>query len=75
MIYLIIGYLVSVYYTRRLNKLLVKRDEFNPIWPLLWFMPVIGPLMFTLIYIMEIFNEKNRSRLPNWLSSFVGHKW
>lgn len=71
----ILGYILSVYYTRRLNKLIKKIDEFNPVWPFMWFFPVIGPLFFTVIYIAEILSKRNSTQLPNWLNSFIGRNW
>ena len=70
-ILLLIGYVINVYYTRHLNKLVRGMSQYAPIWPIMWFAPVIGPIFFTLIYLVE----SSTSSTPNWFKIFIGKNW
>ena len=54
-------YALGVLYSRWLNKILVKQNKYNPIWSWLWFIPIIGPLGFTIFWVGDnapSFSEK-----------------
>jgi len=62
-------YALGVLYSRWLNKILVKQNDYNPIWPWLWFIPILGPLMFTIFWMGETIPSLSKKY------EFFGKSW
>ncbi len=66
---IILTYIANIFLARFFNKLLFKLDEnFNSI-PIIWFIPLIGLVSYSVIYLIESSKSNNRS---NW---FTGKDW
>jgi lipid-A-disaccharide synthase-like uncharacterized protein len=63
----IASHVLSVFASRFLNKLCYKKDNNYPITPLVWFIPLVGVLVWTFFYITEWATERS-----NW---FNGKNW
>ncbi len=61
---IIIAYILNVFLNRWLNYILYKNGGSNI--PTIWFLSIIGTILFLTIIIIEYFNK------PNW---FTGKYW
>jgi hypothetical protein len=62
---IILAYIANIFLARFFNKLLFKLDEnFNSI-PIIWFIPLIGLVSYSVIYLIESSKSNNRS---NWFT-------
>ena len=64
---IILAYIANIFIARFFNKLATKYEHISA--PFIWFFPIIGVLVFIIIYLTEIFRVDKKS---NW---FTGKNW
>ena len=65
---IISAYIISVFLSRWLNKIVYQINNEHPIWVLVWFIPILNILFFTLVTLIVI----KKCIKPNW---FTGKNW
>ncbi len=51
---IIVIYALGVLYCKWMNFLLVKNDKYAPIVWGIWLIPVVGPIVFLILYLSEV---------------------
>jgi hypothetical protein len=62
---IIVGYVINIFTTRWLNKIMYKKYD-SEIFPFLWFIPIASPIAFAIFVLINTDIKKN------W---FTGKKW
>jgi hypothetical protein len=76
LIYILIGYIINILYTRWVNKFLYEYGGLK-IVPGSWFIPIIGPIVVTAMFFAEywdVFLSKMKIKF-SLLKEFLGDNW
>jgi len=74
---ILIAYILSVIYTRWMNKFLYERIDDMAIIPYAWFVPIMGPIAITVAFFTEYgetFSENLKTKFK-FSKGFSGENW
>lgn len=66
---IILAYVANVFLNRWLNKIIIKQNSESSIVPIVWFMSIIGTILF-ISFVIEY--SKHTNKFINW---FKGKNW